>query len=195
MRHENTIPKAVNDRIELLEKTELNVSPTHGLYTDKNYELEKYMDEAITNPLFDTEDYQGVRDVLAVIHDAQVIRKFVDIICREKDHPRRWTSSLRRISHLQEPEVTQPLTHRAGRLQLPHDVPDQHRSRRLRGILPTHWLINGIENFDEFLFTKRLDEFFTVKPVRRRHIRSTKLSLARHGHSEYCLKTQRTRSN
>ncbi len=51
LRHENTIPKAVNDRIELLEKTELNVSPTHGLYTDTSFELEKYMDEAITNPL------------------------------------------------------------------------------------------------------------------------------------------------
>jgi len=39
LRHENTIPKAVNDRIELLEKTELNVSPTHGLYTDETFEL------------------------------------------------------------------------------------------------------------------------------------------------------------
>src|SRR5579859_2057155 len=68
LRHENTIPQSVNDRIELLEKTELHVSATHGLYTDETFELEKYMDEAITNPIYESEDYQGVRDVLAVIH-------------------------------------------------------------------------------------------------------------------------------
>ena len=66
-RHENTIPNAVTDRIEILEKTELNVSATHGLYTDPDFELERYMDEAIRNPSLETEDYQGVRDVMAVI--------------------------------------------------------------------------------------------------------------------------------
>jgi len=70
LRHENTIPKAVNDRIELLEQTELHASPTHGLFTDHTFELEKYMDEAMQVPLYETEDYQGVRDVLAVIQDS-----------------------------------------------------------------------------------------------------------------------------
>src|SRR6478736_7826143 len=80
LRHENTIPHSVNDRIELLSKTELHVSPTHGLYTDATFELEKYMDEAISSPVYETEDYQGVRDVLAVIQDAEVIRKFIGSI-------------------------------------------------------------------------------------------------------------------
>jgi uncharacterized protein (DUF1015 family) len=69
LRHENTIPKSVNDRVELLEKTELHVSPTHGLYTDETFALEKYMDEAISNPIYECEDYQGVRDVMGLIHD------------------------------------------------------------------------------------------------------------------------------
>src|SRR5688500_465843 len=47
LRHENTIPKAVNDRVELLEKTELHSSPTHGLYTDPGFHPERYMDEAM----------------------------------------------------------------------------------------------------------------------------------------------------
>jgi uncharacterized protein (DUF1015 family) len=80
LRHESTIPKAVNDRIDMLEKTELHVSATHGLYTDPDRELEKYMDEAITSPIYETEDYQGVRDVLALIHDASVIQRFIDVI-------------------------------------------------------------------------------------------------------------------
>ncbi len=80
LRHENTIPKAVNDRVALLEKTELHSSATHGLYTDDTFELEKLMDEAINNPIYETEDYQGVRDVLAVIQDENTVQKFIDSI-------------------------------------------------------------------------------------------------------------------
>ena len=83
LRHENTIPKAVNDRVELLEKTMLHASATHGLYTDSSQELEKYMDEAIADPMYESEDYQGVRDVLAVIHDAGVIKVFVESISKK----------------------------------------------------------------------------------------------------------------
>ena len=31
LRHENTMPFSVNDRINVLDKTQMNVSPTHGL--------------------------------------------------------------------------------------------------------------------------------------------------------------------
>ncbi|MDZ7647922.1 MAG: DUF1015 family protein [Cytophagales bacterium] len=48
LRHENTIPRSVNrpGRITRVQ-TELHVSPTHGLYTDPTFTLEKYMDEVI----------------------------------------------------------------------------------------------------------------------------------------------------
>ena len=78
LRHENTIPKSVEDRTKVLIATEINASATHGLYSDNEFELEIYMDEAIKNPVYETEDYQGVRDVLAVIDDAEIIKKFVD---------------------------------------------------------------------------------------------------------------------
>src|SRR5690606_912468 len=80
LRHENTIPKAVNDRVGILEKTLLHANPTHGLYTDKSFTLQKYMDEAMSNPVLETEDCQGVRDVLGVIHDIDVIREFMEVI-------------------------------------------------------------------------------------------------------------------
>ena len=98
LRHENTIPKAVNDRTELLEKTMLHASATHGLYTDPTRELETYMDDAITHPIYITEDYQGVRDVLAVIQDAHVIKKFIDSLAEKNiilaDGHHRYESSL-----------------------------------------------------------------------------------------------------
>ncbi|MEJ2005058.1 MAG: DUF1015 domain-containing protein, partial [Cyclobacteriaceae bacterium] len=74
-RHENTIPNAVDDRVDILDATQLNVSPTHGLYTDPSFRLEKYMDESMQNPVYDVEDYQGVRDVMGIIQDRAVIQE------------------------------------------------------------------------------------------------------------------------
>ncbi len=164
LRHENTIPKSVNDRIELLEKTELNVSPTHGLYTDTNFELEKYMDEAITNPLHEAEDYQGVRDVLAVIHDANVIQKFIDVIREKKiiladGHHRYEGSLIYKKQKSLSPSHTGNEGYNFHMMYLTNTEAGDFR------ILPTHRLINGIQNFNELIFTKRLDEFFVVKPV------------------------------
>jgi len=164
LRHENTIPKSVNDRIELLEKTELNVSPTHGLYTDKNYELEKYMDEAITNPLLEDEDYQGVRDVLAVIHDASVIQKFIDVIKEKKiiladGHHRYEGSLIYKKQKALSPSHTGQEGYNFHMMYLTNTEAGDFR------ILPTHRLINGIEGFDERTIIKSLEENFTVKPV------------------------------
>ncbi|WP_139921911.1 DUF1015 domain-containing protein [Hymenobacter sp. DG01] len=81
LRHENTLPASVNDRAELLACTQFQTSATHGLYRDDAFELEGYLDEAIWNPLYQTEeDYQGARDVLAVIQDAGVIRRFQEVL-------------------------------------------------------------------------------------------------------------------
>jgi len=78
LRHENTIVSAVNDRIDLLQATEIQASPTHGLYEDESNKLEELMDAAILHPLYELEDYQGVREVLAVITDVQTISKFLE---------------------------------------------------------------------------------------------------------------------
>lgn len=80
LRHENTMESAVNDRADLLRETEIQVSPTHGLYVDEENQLDLFLDQAIKSPLYELEDYQGVREVLAVINDPQIIRKFVKIM-------------------------------------------------------------------------------------------------------------------
>lgn len=164
LRHENTIPKAVNDRIELLEKTELNVSPTHGLYTDTQYELEKYMDEAISNPLLETEDYQGVRDVLAVVHDANVIQKFIDVIAEKKviladGHHRYEGSLIYKKQKSLSPSHTGKEGYNFHMMYLTNTEAGDFR------ILPTHRLINGLGNLNELSFIKKIEESFIVKPV------------------------------
>lgn len=164
LRHENTIPQAVNDRIALLEETLFQASPTHGLYSDATFELEPFMDEAISNPIYETEDYQGVRDVLGVIHDATVIRKFMDhlspktVILADGHH--RYESSLVLKKRMQQ---AGPVTGREGfnyHLMFLSNM----ESDDLR-ILPTHRLIHGLEDFSEEKVLRKLAPFFTIKPV------------------------------
>lgn len=166
LRHENTIPRAVDDRVDILEHTELHASPTHGLYTDPSFALERFMDEAIQHPIYETEDYQGVRDVLAVIHDEKVIRLFLDTL-RDKriilaDGHHRYEGSLKyKAKKIKE----------AGGNYTGHEGFNYHliyltntESDDLR-ILPTHRLIKGLDNFDEATLMKRLADDFIIKPV------------------------------
>ncbi|MBD2768406.1 DUF1015 domain-containing protein [Hymenobacter sp. BT664] len=81
LRHEDTLPASVNDRAQLLARTQFQTSATHGLYRDEDFALEAYLDEAMRSPIYETvEDYQGARDVLAVIQDAAVIRRFQAVL-------------------------------------------------------------------------------------------------------------------
>jgi uncharacterized protein (DUF1015 family) len=162
LRHENTIPKSVNDRIELLAKTNLNVSPTHGLYTDPSYELERIMDEAITDPIFETEDYQGVKDVLAVVHDAEAIRKFVKTIGSRQiilaDGHHRYEGSL---LHMQTSRDANP-AHTGNEGYNFHMMYLTNTEAGDFQILPTHRVIRNLPGFDEEKIIERIRQDFHV---------------------------------
>jgi len=165
LRHENTIPKSVNDRIELLEKTELHVSPTHGLYMDESFTLEQYMDEVILSPVYECEDYQGVRDVLGVIHDANVIQKFIDFIKDKSiilaDGHHRYEGSLYYKNKKAEgnPDHTGKEGYNFHLMYLTNTEADDLR------ILPTHRLIHGMADFDENQILEKLHVDFEVREV------------------------------
>jgi uncharacterized protein (DUF1015 family) len=165
LRHENTIPKAVNDRIELLEKTELHVSPTHGLYTDPAFELEKWMDEAIQFPLYETEDYQGVRDVLAVIQDAHTVNRFIRFMNDKRiilaDGHHRYESSLA-YKHKRLASDLNPTGNEGYNFHLMYLTNTETGGLR---ILPTHRLINGLDNFNEQAILEKLSPHFIIKPI------------------------------
>ncbi len=163
LRHENTIPQAVNDRIELLEKTMLHVSPTHGLYSDPTFELESYMDEAISHPIYETEDYQGVRDVLGIIQDALVIQKFINTLADKTiilaDGHHRYESSLALKHRLQSPATQGNEGYHYHLMFLSNMESDDLR------ILPTHRLIHGLDDFSEEKVLRKLAPFFSIKPI------------------------------
>ena len=70
LRHENTNPGAVCYRVELLAAMRLNVSPTHGLYSDKSFDLEHHM--AARTSLI---RFTDVDDLPIVLLDDEVGRK------------------------------------------------------------------------------------------------------------------------
>ena len=165
LRHENTMPHSVNDRIKLLEKTKLNVSPTHGLYADPDKSLEKYMDEAILAPIYETEDYQGVKDILAVIHDLEVIKKFVNKVKNQQvilaDGHHRYGGSLayRKAQTEANPNHTGKEAYNYHLMYLTNIYADDLR------VLPTHRLVSGLPDFDEHDILEALSEYFNIKEI------------------------------
>ncbi len=165
LRHENTMPHSVNDRIDILAQSQMNVSPTHGLYFDPEFSLEQYMDESMKNPIYDREDYQGVRDVLSVIHDFEVIKKFVaklkdqQVILADGHHRYEGSLLYKQRMQAQNPNHTGNEAYNFHLMYLTNAEADDLR------ILPTHRLLSGLKNFNKQELLNKLSEDFIIKPL------------------------------
>jgi uncharacterized protein (DUF1015 family) len=165
LRHEDTIPGSVNDRVELLEATQLNASPTHGLYTDPNHRLEAFMDQSMEKPIYQAEDYQGVRDMISVITDPNVIHKFV-LTLRDKqiilaDGHHRYEGSLihrRRRSQ-------QNLNHNGEEGYNYHLMYLTNTESEDLVILPTHRLIHRLPSLPTTTILDKASHYFTIKQI------------------------------
>lgn len=161
LRHESTIVSAVNDRIDLLQATEIQASPTHGLYEDESHELEVYMDAAIASPLYELEDYQGVREVLGVIHDAKVIARFLAVLGDKKviladgHHRLEGAIEYKKLQQNAFPEAKWKGSD--YHLMYLTNVHGNHLK-----ILPTHRLFYGLE-LSETELLERIREWFDVR--------------------------------
>lgn len=161
LRHENTIISAVHDRVDLLRATEIQASPTHGLYEDVNQELEPWMDLAMQQPLYELEDYQGVREVLGRITDPAIIAQFLKTLSDKKvilaDGHHRLEAG---IAYRQE---------RAGDFGDTKWVASDYHLMYLTNvqgnhleILPTHRLYYGKE-LSKDAFFKQLEDWFEIR--------------------------------
>jgi uncharacterized protein (DUF1015 family) len=165
LRHENTMPGSVDDQVELLAATRLNASPTHGLYTDETFELEKIMDDSMQCPLCETEDYQGIRDVLGIIRDPEVIERFVNIMKDKQvilaDGHHRYAGSL---AYMKKQMSANP-DHNGNENYNYHLMWLTNTEAEDLKILPTHRLIKGLDYFDANSILQKFDTYFNVKSV------------------------------
>ncbi|WP_339703664.1 DUF1015 domain-containing protein [Algoriphagus aquimarinus] len=161
LRHENTIVSAVNDRISLLRETQIQASPTHGLYEDLDEQLEKYMDEAIANPLYEFEDYQGVREVMGVIQEPEIIRHFLEVL---KDKQVVLADGHHRLEGAIEyrKSMKGELSENRWKGHDYHLMYLTNTSGNHLKILPTHRLYYGLVLLQESLLDK-IKEWFVVK--------------------------------
>jgi uncharacterized protein (DUF1015 family) len=161
LRHENTIGAAVNDRTDLLRETEIQVSPTHGLYIDEKNLLEKWMDQAILNPIYDLEDYQGVREVLSLIQDPELIAGFVEVMSQKQiilaDGHHRLQGA---IDYRKEKSTENVNTQ--WKASDYHMMYFTNTSGNHLKILPTHRLFEGLALSKDVLLEK-LGEWFTIR--------------------------------
>lgn len=165
LRHESTMPFSVEERMSVLDHTLMNVSPTHGLYTDESTEIEKYLDDAMLHPLYETEDYQGVRDVFAMIQDAKIIRRILEIIRDKKiilaDGHHRYESSLMYKKEMEKnnPNHTGKEGYNYHMMYFTNTESDDLR------ILPTHRIIQNLKDFNEDDLLEKLNTYFLIKPI------------------------------
>ncbi|RED94398.1 DUF1015 domain-containing protein [Marinoscillum furvescens] len=165
LRHESTMPYSVSDRTSLLEQTQLNVSPTHGLYTDPSHEIEKYLDESMRHPLYESEDYQGVRDVFSVIQDRAVIQRIQEILRYKQiilaDGHHRYEGSLNYMKAQQaaNPQHTGEEGYNFHMMYFTNTEAEDLR------ILPTHRVVSEAANFSEKWLLEQLEAYFTITPV------------------------------
>ncbi|MBN3581816.1 DUF1015 domain-containing protein [Algoriphagus aestuarii] len=161
LRHENTIVHAVNDRIDLLKTAQIQASPTHGLFEDPKNRLEEFMDEAMENPIYELEDYQGVKEVLALIDNPDIIAEFIKVLQDKTvilaDGHHRLEGA---IQYRKEMEGALPEVKWKGfdyHLMYLTNTNGNHLK-----ILPTHRIFKKLEiEADEFL--NELREWFVVK--------------------------------
>lgn len=165
LRHENTMPPAVQDRLDILKSTQLNASATHGLYSDPDFELEALLDDCMRDPIMEAEDYQGVKEVISVIHDKRAIQKIVDklkdqqIILADGHHRYQGAIDYRQYCTLQNP-------HHTGKEGYNYHMMffTNMEAKDLR-ILATHRLIQGLSGFSQESFMQELKKYFQVTEV------------------------------
>lgn len=165
--HENTSSTTVNNRLKLLAQTGLNAQPTHGLYADPDLKLDKWMDEAIQNPIYKTTDKQGVNNLMGVIQDPEIIAQFLDTLAPRQiiiaDGHHRYTSSL---EYKKQKQALNP-NHTGEEGYNYHLIYLTNVYSSDEIILPTQRLIKEIAPLDEHQLIKKTREFFTLQPIER----------------------------
>jgi uncharacterized protein (DUF1015 family) len=148
-RHENTIPENSGYHNTLLEQTDMNFSPVHGLYIDDQDQLESYMQESAANPIWKFTNH-SVLNSLSAIHDHHVIGTFMKVLKNKTivlaDGHHRYNAVLQRKHKTGESYLSIYLTNTIN-----NDIK----------ILPFHRLVNP-EYFDENDFMNLLGQYFYV---------------------------------
>ena len=129
------------------------------------FSLETIMDESMNHPIAETEDYQGVREIISVVHDAQAIRKFIEVLEGQQvilaDGHHRYQGSIdyRKFRTENNPDHTGEEGYNYHMIYLTNMEAQDIR------ILATHRLVQALPELTEKAFVALASQYFEVTPV------------------------------
>lgn len=163
--HEGILPAAVASRSTLIETLGMQVTPTHGLYSDPYFRLEAMMEEYMVQPLLDTVDAQGVRVQLSMAthkQDLEVAQELLStrqIVVADGHHRLAASRALLQRALAQDPHLPEhhPLRYHLMYLS-------NLRGEDLR-ILPIHRVVAVPPELSRRGFFTDLNHHFEVTPL------------------------------
>jgi len=165
LKHEAVIPSSLDITIELLENSLMNITPTHGLYSDPDHVVEKYMDESISNPLYEVKDDKGVINKLSIIQDRNIIKKFISMLKSKPiilaDGHHRFNASIR----FNELQKLKPGYSNVKEAYEYHCMYLTNTEANEIKIMPTHRILNLEGKFDPNKFKEDLLLYFDIQKV------------------------------
>jgi uncharacterized protein (DUF1015 family) len=174
--HELTLPKAKKDRFDLLEAAHTNFSPIFGLIDDEAFIFDHTIDAAAANaPVADVDEIlpngEHIRHTMWRLTEPALVARLEKLIGTKKiviadGHHRYETSVAFAAAHPDMPGADSMMIFLAN----------------LRGegtvILPTHRILHGVADFNEYEFLVKLRSAFTIELTDDREDALSKLANA-----------------
>lgn len=187
--HEAVLEPSIKQRLKFLRKTGLQAIPTHGLYQDNDFLLERLIQNNLGYPLAEVVDSNGVRHTLGRITDLKLIQRCRDVL-RDKeiylaDGHHRLETHQRFLKEYREMRPSVP----AGKLAYHLMYLSNFSGDDLR-IRPFHRMVTLPQGFSAEDFEQALKEFFQLKPVSGRVPLTTILSELGDGGMVYLSRKQ-----
>ncbi|MBI5418430.1 DUF1015 domain-containing protein [Candidatus Poribacteria bacterium] len=176
--HEQTLSGPKRDRFELMRTCEANLCQIFGLYTDKNFKIEKNLAHVYKNkPIIDITDDLGIKNSLWQVSNKKIIDQIVDMM---KDK----TIVIADGHHRYETA----LNYRNERIKNnPYHTGDESYNFTIfmlvniedtgLVILPTHRLLHNIENLDFDKLLTQIVEYFDITKISSNEKKSLEILL------------------
>ena len=163
--HERTFKKHKEDRLKLTDACRANLSQVFTVYSDKEGNIEKLVDENLGDPVVDVYNDDDVRNTLWKISDKEILNKVTELF-RDKtlliaDGHHRYETAINYRNKRREEEGDP-----SG--EKPYDYVMMYISRgEGEGLVinPTHRVVKTPGKLGAELLRKKLEEYFNIKEI------------------------------
>ena len=160
--HEETLAKDIEDRLCLCKTTLTNFGQIFVIYSDHQRKTEEILGRVMsTEPVMDATDDDGVTHKLWLMTDHEMITALQELLAKKSiiiaDGHHRYKTALK--LHEEHAKPDDPVAE-SSKYRMMTFVNMMNEGLI---ILPTHRLIQKVENFEPTKFLKSLEQHFTVK--------------------------------